>query len=46
MDFFRIEFDPPTPFIYGSYGTRGAQFNFGHKKGKTKLPKNTKTGYI
>ena len=31
-EFFRKGFDPP-PF-FGSYGTGGAQFNFGHKKGK------------
>ena len=33
MEFFRKGFDPP-PLIFGSYGTGGAQFNFGHKKGK------------
>ena len=33
MEIFRKGSDPP-PLIFGSYGTREAQFNFGHQKGK------------
>ena len=43
MDFFRKGSDPPPPLIFGSYGTRGAQFHFGHKKGeKLNCPKTPK----
>ena len=45
MEFFRKGFDP-LPLIFGSYGTGGAPFNFGHKKGTTKLPQKTQNGYI
>ena len=42
MDFFRKGSDPP-PLIFGSYGTRGAQFDVGHKKGKKlNFPKTPK----
>ena len=34
MEFFRKGFDPTPPLIFGSYGTGGAHFNFGHKKWK------------
>ena len=35
MEIFRKGSDPPfLPLIFGSYGTREAQFNFCHKKGK------------
>ena len=39
---------PPPPPFFGSYGTREAQFNFGHKKEekKTKLLDNTEIEYI
>ena len=33
MEIFRRGSDPP-PLIFGSYRTREAQFNFGHKKGE------------
>ena len=35
----------PPPFIFRSYGTREEKLIFGHKKGKTKPPQNTKNGY-
>ena len=39
MEIFRKGSDPPT-LIFGSYGTRQAQFNFGHQNGEKKtLPK-------
>ena len=45
MEIFRKGLDPPL--IFGSYGTREEQFNFGHKNGKkTKASKNTQNGYI
>ena len=34
MEIFR-KGSTPLPFIFGSYGTSEAQFNFGHKRGKT-----------
>ena len=43
MDFFRKGSDPPPPLIFGSYGTRGAQFDVGHKKAKKlNFPKTPK----
>ena len=42
MVFFRKGSDPP-PLIFGSYGTREAHFNFGHKNGeKQNFPKTPK----
>ena len=45
MEIFHKGFDPPI--IFGSYGTREAQFNFwSQKRGKTKLLTNTQNGYF
>ena len=42
MEIFLKGSDPP-PLIFGNYGTRETQFNFGHKKGeKLKYPKTPK----
>ena len=43
MEFFRKGSDPSPPLIFGSYGTREAHFNFGHKNGeKQNFPKTPK----